>query len=216
MRKAIEIGCDYVELDVRETQDGALVLMHDKTVDGKTDGTGEVAGMTLAEIRKLGFKLGPEWTGERVPTFEEALAACKGKMKVYVDNKSGPPGKVMAAIEKHGMIRDVVIYDSVEGLRAFKKLRPEVWIMPDHPDTEAEMTALLQSVKPETLDGNVRTWTVAQVVTAHRGGAEVWVDNLGDSDNQQGFQRSLEMGVDGIQTDHPEQLLEFLKKQGHR
>ena len=216
IRKAIEIGCDYVELDVRETKDGALILMHDRTVDGKTDGTGEVAGMTLAEIRRLGFKRGPEWRGEKVPTFEEALAACKGKMKVYVDNKSGPPEKVLAAIEKLGMVRDVVIYDSVERLRVFRKLHPEVWIMPDHPGTEEEMAALLASLKPQTLDGGIRSWTAAQVAAAHRGGAEVWVDNLGTSDNEQGYQLSVGLEVDGIQTDHPEQLLEILRKLGHR
>src|SRR5262245_29921296 len=109
IRKATEIGCDYVELDVRETKDGALVLMHDRTVDRTTDGSGDVAGMTLAEVEELHFK-GSEGIGERVPTFEEALLECRGKMKVYVDNKSGPPEKVMSLIEKHGMVANVVIY----------------------------------------------------------------------------------------------------------
>ena len=215
IRKAIEIGCDYVELDVRETKDGALVLMHDRNVERTTNGSGEIAAMTLEEIRKLSFKRGPEWSGERVPTFEEALLECKGKMRIYVDNKSGPPEKVMSAIEKHGMVKDVVIYDSVERLRAFKRIHPEVWIMPDHPQTAEELTALLSSLKPETLDGNIRNWNGAQVAVARRGGAEVWVDNLGESDTEQGFEISVSMDVDGIQTDHPAELLEFLKKRGH-
>jgi glycerophosphoryl diester phosphodiesterase len=216
IRKAIEMGCDYVELDVRETKDGALVLMHDRNVERMTDGAGEIAAMTLEEVQKLRFKRGPEWSGERVPAFEEALEICRGKIKVYVDNKSGPPERVMAAIEKHGMVREVVIYDSVARLRAFKSLQPAVWIMPDHPRTRDEMTALLSSLKPETLDGKASDWTVEEVDTARRGGAEVWVDNLGLSDNEQGYQLSIRMEVDGIQTDHPEELLDLLKKLGHR
>src|SRR5258708_17028145 len=60
--KAIEFGCDYVELDVRRTKDGKLVLMHDRTVDGKTNGHGAVSDMTFDEIRALdaGIKHGSE------------------------------------------------------------------------------------------------------------------------------------------------------------
>src|SRR2546425_4771732 len=78
-RKAVDLGCDYVELDVRRTRDGALVLMHDSTVDSKTDGKGKVADLTLAEIKALdaGIKHGEEWKGEGKPTFDAALAACK-------------------------------------------------------------------------------------------------------------------------------------------
>src|ERR1041384_3084618 len=50
-RKAIEMGCDYVELDVRRTRDGALILMHDRTVDRTTDGKGAVDQMNVSEIR---------------------------------------------------------------------------------------------------------------------------------------------------------------------
>ena len=50
-RKALEIGVDEIELDLRMTKDGHLVIMHDATVDRTTDGTGEIAGLTLAEIR---------------------------------------------------------------------------------------------------------------------------------------------------------------------
>src|SRR2546423_13072452 len=71
-RKAIELGCDYVELDVRRTRDGALILMHDRTVDRTTNGTGQVSELTLSQIRSLdaGSKAGAQWKGERVPTFE--------------------------------------------------------------------------------------------------------------------------------------------------
>src|SRR5262249_15241636 len=144
IRQATEIGCDYVELDVRETRDGELVLMHDATVDRTTTGTGGVASMELAEIRRLdaGRKRGERWAGEQVPTFDEALALCHGKLRIYVDHKAGSPEKILRAIARRGMLDEVVVYSSVKYLRVFKQLRPHVWIMPDHPSSSEEMTAL--------------------------------------------------------------------------
>ena len=217
-RKAIELGCDYVEVDVRRTKDGALVLMHDRSVDRTTNGTGNVADLTLADIRALdvGIKRGAQWAGERVPTFDEALTLCKGKVRIYVDNKAGPPDQVIAEIEKHKMLKDVVIYDSPEACREFKKLRSKVWIMPGHPKSVEAIAELARDLKPETLDGNVRDWTQELADAAHRADIQVWVDNLGKNDNETGFRKSLAMGVDAIQTDHPGLLLRFLKEKGRR
>lgn len=218
-RKGIEIGCDYVELDVRRTKDGALVLMHDSTVNSKTDGKGAVADMTLDEIRALdaGIKKGAQFKGEKVPLFEEALALCKkGKMKIYVDNKSGPPDEVIAAIEKHDMLKDVIIYDGPAKLRTFKKLRPAVWILPPHPGGAERITAMARDLKPEALDGNMRSWTQEQIDAAHTAGVQVWVDVLGVWDNEKGIRKAAEMGVDGMQTDHPAMVIRVLKEMGLR
>jgi glycerophosphoryl diester phosphodiesterase len=215
-KKAIELGCDYVELDVRRTKDGALVLMHDRTVDGKTNGHGAVEDLTLDEIRALdaGIKRGQEWAGTKVPTFDEALAVCNGRIKVYVDNKAGPVDEVLAAIEKHKMLRQVVIYGGAEELREFKKRRPRVWIMPGHPGSVEKINEMAKDLKPETMDGNLRSWTKEQVNAAHAVGVQVWVDNLGENDNEAGFQKALDMGVDAIQTDHPDLLISFLRVKG--
>jgi len=218
IRKAIEVGCDYVEVDVRRTRDGALVLMHDSTVDRTTNGRGKVEALSLAEIRALdaGAKRGAAWAGEKVPTFDEALAACKGKIKVYVDHKAGPPAEILSAIEKHGMVRDVVIYGSVENLRAFKRLNPRVWIMPDHPGSPEKIVELVRDLKPETLDGNIVDWTAEQVQAAHRAGAQVWVDHPAGRDDEAGVRLSVEMGVEAIQTDAPAKVIGLLKNMGRR
>ena len=69
-RRAAQEGADAIELDLRVSHDGSLVIMHDPTVDRTTDGTGPVSGMSLAELQSLNAGL-----GERIPTFEEALEA---------------------------------------------------------------------------------------------------------------------------------------------
>src|SRR3954447_11221193 len=69
--EAVRLGADYIEVDVRTTADGSLVLSHDGSVDRCTNGKGEVAKMTFAELRALdaGIKMGPEFAGTKIPAF---------------------------------------------------------------------------------------------------------------------------------------------------
>ena len=102
LEKAIELGVDYVEIDVRRTKDGALVIMHDAGVNRMTNGKGKIEDLTLEEIRKLDIVRGKTQavTGQKIPTFEEILQRAKGHMKIYVDHKKAPPAEVLALIEK--------------------------------------------------------------------------------------------------------------------
>src|ERR1700736_3294504 len=80
--EAVRLGADYIEVDVRTTADGKLVLSHDATVDRCTNGHGEVAKMTFDEIRALdaGIKRGAGFAGTKVPTFDEALDLARGRI----------------------------------------------------------------------------------------------------------------------------------------
>jgi glycerophosphoryl diester phosphodiesterase len=219
LERAVELGCDYVELDVRRTKDGALVIMHDSGVNRMTNGKGKIADLTLAEIRRFEVKSrhGAKWAGLKVPTFDEMLDRAKGRMKIYVDHKEAPPAEVLAAINRHGMLHDVVVYNhDPHTLREYKRLAPEVWIMPDHPKNVAAIEALCRDLKPETLDGSIGEWTRSQVEAAHRSGAQVWVDNRSDLDNEAGIKQAVELGVDAIQTDDPATVLKVLKQMGLR
>lgn len=86
---ALGRGVHQIEFDVRRTRDGALVLMHDETVDRTTDGHGRVADLTLAEIRALdaGIHQGPQYANECVPTLEEAFEAMPRNLWLNVDVK---------------------------------------------------------------------------------------------------------------------------------
>lgn len=219
LEQAIEIGCDFVELDVRRTKDGALVIMHDSSVNRMTNGKGRIADLTLAEIRKFEVKSrhGAKWAGLKVPTFDEMLERAKGHMKIYVDHKQAPPAEVLAAINRHGMRHDVVVYNGdVKTLREYKRLAPDVWIMPGHPKSIAAIEALAHDLKPETLDGSIDEWTQPQVEAAHRNGVQVWVDNRSQLDNEPGIKQAVELGVDAIQTDDPATVLRALKAMGLR
>lgn len=76
LRKAHALGAKWVEFDVMLTSDRVPILIHDETLARTTDGRGEVAGCTAAEIARLdaGSWFAPEFAGEPVPTLEQAMA----------------------------------------------------------------------------------------------------------------------------------------------
>ena len=73
VQKGIALGVDFVEIDVRRTADGALVALHDSTVNRTTNGKGRVDALSLRKLRA--FDAGQ---GERIPTVEEVLTRAAG------------------------------------------------------------------------------------------------------------------------------------------
>src|ERR1017187_1147543 len=111
-QEAIRLGAGYIEVDVRTTADGKLILSHDGTVNRCTNGQGDVARMTFDELRALdaGIKSGPEYAGTRMPSFDEVLDLARGKIDVYVDVKQVSARDLVAHIQDHGMSDHVGIY----------------------------------------------------------------------------------------------------------
>ena len=189
--------------------------MHDRSVDRTTDGKGNVKDLTFDEIRKLdaGTKFNAKYAGEKVPTFDEVLSACRGKIGIYVDHKEAPTQQMFDAIKAHKMEKNVVVYNGTEGLLEWKRVAPRIPVMPSLPDEYRKPGGVAEYLKilpAEVLDGNIVEWTKELVDDAHAAGAQVYVDNLGPKDNPAGFREAIAMGVDGIQTDYPDQLLQTL------
>lgn len=216
---AIAIGCDYVELDVRTTADGQLVVLHDSSVDRTTDGTGKLNELTLAQVQSLdaGIKRGDKWKGTRVPTFRECIQVCKGTIGIYLDHKQADVSEVVRMLKEFAVIEETIVYcSSAETVLQYKQQAPDIRVMMGHPDSDEKIREVMRDVKPETLDGNLSDWTDEQAILAHKLGAKLWPDCLGETDNEKGWQRALELGSTGIQSDRPEDLIDFLEKQGRR
>jgi glycerophosphoryl diester phosphodiesterase len=210
-RRAIELGADFVEIDVRTTKDGRLVSIHNATVDAYvTDGTaGPVAEMTLEELRALdiGSRVGPEWAEERVPTLEEILELCKDRIGIYLDLKHGDVHQILEVVRQYGMERHVLWY---VGPRQFEQLReacPECLPMPD-PGPEALLPRMLERLRPRVVAAVWKHFSPSFVEQCHAAGALVIVD---ESDATC-WEDALAWGADGIQTDDPEALAGFLRE----
>ncbi|MBE6929955.1 MAG: hypothetical protein E7463_06720 [Ruminococcaceae bacterium] len=86
-RAAAELGVDQIEIDVRITADGELVLIHDATVERTTNGKGKVCELTLEQLKSLdaGSWKGPEFAGAKIPTLVEFLEYLKAYPNMTVD-----------------------------------------------------------------------------------------------------------------------------------
>lgn len=123
-KKAIELGVDQIETDIRMTSDGELVCIHDDTVDRTTNGKGKVCELSFEELRSLdaGILKGEEFAGERVPTFVELMELVKDHPTITLDielkeyPKSGREAiaydvcdRVLKIVDEYGFTDRIVI-----------------------------------------------------------------------------------------------------------
>ena len=107
IRKGIALGVDFVEIDVRRTADGVLVVLHDGTVNRTTNGKGRVDRLSLRDIEKLNAG-----SGEHIPTLDEALRVARGEAGLMLELKvKGVAPQTVEVVRKAGF-RDPVIYAS--------------------------------------------------------------------------------------------------------
>ncbi|HVV46415.1 MAG TPA: glycerophosphodiester phosphodiesterase family protein, partial [Bryobacteraceae bacterium] len=206
--EAVRVGADYFELDVRTTLDGKLVLMHDAQVNRTTNGKGEVAKMTFDEIRSL-----DAGGGAKVPTFDEALDYARGKINVYVDAKQISAKDVVEHIVDHGMADHVVIY-SGRISKEIQELNPGLRIMPEAGQVD-QAQRIVDMLHPKVLAFDAGDFKPEVIAIAKKSNALIYVDRLGPADNPQNWQEAIDAGADGIQTDHPEELVNFLRGKGY-
>lgn len=213
---ALDAGFEYVEVDAVLTADRVPVLMHDKTVDRTTDGTGAVADLTLAEIKTLdaGSWFGREYAGTQVPTVDEfltVLARSGGRalleLKGAWDTEAG--AALIAMLRAHGLERRVAIgsFDprSLLATSGASEVAFRLLILRRLPrDIE-------QAIEGADARGVILDWRAVErrpevVAELHDLGLRVVVYTL-NTDVE--WQDTMDAGVDGIVTDEPVRLVEW-------
>ena len=123
-QKAIDLGVDYIELDVRLTKDNHLVIHHDSKIGRTFKGKGKIAKMTITEINKLRNKI----NNEPIPHLSEVLDEFKGKVKFNIEVKTKQGAIILCKmIKKRKMYHDIMISSNyVSLLLKIKKEIPEL------------------------------------------------------------------------------------------
>lgn len=210
--KAIGLGADFVEIDLRTTKDGQFVSIHNDTVDAYvTDRTrGRVRDLTLRQLRLLdiGSRVGPQWKGHRVPALDEILELCKGRIGIFLDLKDAPIEAVARRIEHHGMQRQVVWCIDPDQVAALRSACPDCIPMPD-PKSEESLPQMLQRTKPSIVAPVWSDFSSTFAAKCHAAGSMAFVDER--ESGEANWQQALNWGADGIQTDDPQRLIEFLR-----
>ena len=213
-KKAIELGVDFVEIDVRMTKDHHFISCHNENINKYTVGNtpGKISEMTLAQIESLdiGSRIGPQWKGTHIPTFKEILDLCKGKVGIYLDLKHAPVAPLIKMIKAHGMEHDILWYAYHDSdFVNIKKLCPDCVIMPD-PGPEKNLNKLINKFHPDVIASSWKYLSPSFVETCHKAGAIVIVDEKKGTLNE--WKKMLEWHTDGIQTNHPAELIKLLEK----
>ncbi|WP_353978951.1 glycerophosphodiester phosphodiesterase [Salinicola endophyticus] len=210
---AIDAGADYMELDVRLSGDGQVIVAHDDNLRRLSGIDRRLSEMTLDEIAQVdvGAWFGDAFIGERIPTFAALLARARGRIDLYVELKPAPLSadrlarQVIAQIRASGMADHVVIASlSPSVVARVKQLAPDIrttlflqFILPGAlAETPADIIGLRHTqANPSllrTLHGSGR-------------GVAVWTVNSPGA-----MSRYIDMGVDNIITDRPEALSALL------
>jgi len=205
IERALRCGVDAVEVDVRMTRDGRLVLMHDETVDRTTDGEGRVRDLTFNEIRRL-----DAGKGERVPTLEEVLEAVKGRARLVIEIKeSDIVREVVEAVDSHGIWEEVVLISFHHpAVLQVKQLRPDAETGVIFVCEPMEPQELALRAKAEWMAPNLAYTTERLVMKAHENEVKVntWVVNTREE-----VARAKNLGVDAVTTDRPDLITNMVK-----
>lgn len=204
-RLACEQGADYIELDVQESADGEVMVVHDSDLMKLGGGPAKIWDSTAAELKAvdIGSYRGQQYAGERVPTLAEALAVCKGKARVLIELKSyGHDQKleerVASVVEGAGMANDCD-YMSLDHVMIgrMKRLRP-AWRCGV---LVAKAVGDLTSLKADFLAVEARGASALFIRRAHRAGQQVYVWTV---DDPAWMLATMSRGVDGLITNKPD------------
>jgi glycerophosphoryl diester phosphodiesterase len=232
-QKSWKLGVDVLEMDVRETSDGKLVVIHDAKVDRTTDGEGSISEMTLDTVKKLnaGYKFSTD-SGETfplreqkitIPTLAEVFEALpEAKFNIEIKPESPTIAESLCSLIRAKKMSEKVVIASFsqKSLDDFRGKCYEVATSAGN----SEITKFLVYQKtgigasysppmsalqiPEKI-GSLQIVTKDFVETAHKLNLQVHVWTINEIED---MQRLFELGVDGIMTNYPDKLIEIRNK----
>ncbi len=225
-QKALEMGADGVELDVRLSADGAPVVIHDATVDATTDGTGRVDQKTLAELKELDAAAAFKRTRSgimdsspsRIPTLAEVLKVLGGRLLLNIELKGirlfdDRLERAVVDQIKHRGLDEQVLLSSFNplALRRIQEIAPGIptGLLYSRPTWASLQLANLLISRPTTAlhpHHAVVYQPLVQRVHARDQRVHVWT-----VDDPTIMRRLISWGVDGIITNTPGKLAEVLK-----
>ncbi len=205
-KHALEMHVDWLEMDLHQTKDGALVVIHDASVDRTTNGSGLVAELTLAQIRAL-----DAGDGEQIPTFEEVLALVQGSgVGLLPELKAaGMERELLRLLETAEYTQRTVVQSfSAQRLETLQTLAPEIQVCRLY---GVEMLNLPQPesaryLAPPATAVLLNPWQIRQAHAADRR-IFVWFGGL---EHPLIMRWLLALGVDGLMINDPSALAEIL------
>ncbi len=211
IERAINEGANYIEVDVRHTADGSLILLHDRDllrIAGDSRAIWDVHSRELENIDAGGW-FASDFRGERIPTLAQAVELVRGRAGLYIEIKGAPQmpelvAKTLAELEALDFLEESVIASlSAHDLLQAQEIHPDI------------RTSLLVHTSVGRVEGQPFTAlalrdalvTPSRLSSVRRYGHELHVWTLNDAAS---MARMVDLGVDGIITDRPDVLAAVL------
>lgn len=215
---AIEAGFEAVEIDVRHTKDGELVLMHDATIDRTSNGRGMVEELSSAGLKTVRLlRRGKPFAS--IPLFSTVLeAAAEKQIIVYVDMKTARVDLIAEAIKKHDAYDWTILLGRAEDIIAINKIDPRLRL---HTivNSKHELDSLLQVVTPVMIEVK-KIPDPDFIAYAHQRGLPVELDTMLKADFLAVrlklpflWKKIADSGVDFIMSDYPDRLRDYIRSQ---
>jgi glycerophosphoryl diester phosphodiesterase len=205
---ALAVGVAAVELDVQLTKDGRLAVIHDATLDRTTNGKGRVKDFTLAELQRL-----DAGRGEPIPSLDEVFDLVQGKAHLVVELKhpetAGPLLRFFQ--DRRAFAATTIISFWHPAVKALKEAEPRLTTGVLMVGCPADPAGLARAAAADALVLQYAYVTRELVAVAHSHNLFVYVWNIDDTDTLKPY---LAMNLDGIGSNRPGVLIEYLKKQG--
>jgi len=211
VRQAVKDGADWIEIDVQETADGAVVVMHDRDFMALAGVNLSIADGTLNQVQAIdvGSWFGPEFAEARVPTLAEVLTEVRDESRVIIELKYYGRNvqleqRVIDIVEEAGMVDDVMIMSlSFEGISKVRALRPD-WIIGL---LAVQAAGNLARLDVDFLAVSSRIATPQLLRQASAASKPVFVWTINDPVT---MSHMMSLGIDGIITDEPRMAREVL------
>jgi glycerophosphoryl diester phosphodiesterase len=195
VRAALDLGVDYVEIDVQETRDEKLVVFHDYRLNRICRVRGRVRDVTLAEMKRL---------NPTIPTLTEVLRACRSKTRLLIEIKGADPHVVADEIEQQHMEQEVIIFSlSIPCMKALARASPRISRFGlIARNLKSQIADLKSSVAVHGIGISRRLVTSPEVVQMiHRHGWKLFVWTVNRAAE---MERLISWGVDGLITNYPD------------
>jgi glycerophosphoryl diester phosphodiesterase len=206
LRRALEMGVDAVEIDVHLSRDGRIMVIHDDTVDRTTNGQGRVRDLTFAQLREL-----DAGQGERLPSLEEAADLVMGRAHLIIEVKDPAAAQPLV---KFFQARQMFTHAHVISfwhplVKAMKEQEPRLRTGVLMVGCPADPAGLAQAAGAEALVLHYAYVTPDLVKAAHAHDLLVYIWNIDDIDTLKPY---LAMDLDGIGTNRPDVVVEYVRK----
>lgn len=215
-KEAEKSGCDGIELDVQRTKDGALVIIHDETVNRTTDGRGIVAEMTKKQIRSLDASYNKKkWFSQpKIPLLEEVFEwlltnemICNVELKNDKVRYEGMEEEVLQKIAEYGL-SDRIILSSFNpaSISLLRELDSDISIAPIYSKKGVNPLLLAATTSANAVHANYRVMTPALMESCQRMNIPVRLYTL---NHEPKITKWMLAGLSGIITDYPERVVKI-------